>query len=162
MQPQYFRNKGAWEFDEVSGGLGEWFDQQHLGRAIAKLDWNRDGAEDLVVTHLDEPVALLTNTTIEKGNSISIRLVSRLRDRDSNGAVVNAETGDLTIVRHVTSGDGFQCSNERRLIFGLSNHPTASVTIEWKSGSRQMHSDLTAGTEWIIVEGCDVARKIPH
>jgi len=162
MRPQYFRNQGAWEFHEVSRGLGEWFEQQHLGRAMAKLDWNRDGAEDLVVTQLDEPVALLTNTTIKKGNSISIRLVSGLSDRDSIGAVVTVQAPDITIVRQVTSGDGFQCSNEHRLIFGLSNLKTASVTIEWKSGARQIHSHLTAGSEWIIVEGSDVARNIPR
>ena len=38
--------------------LGKYFLEKHLGRGVAKLDWNRDGAEDFAVSHLDRPAIL--------------------------------------------------------------------------------------------------------
>ncbi len=37
------------------------FQQSWLGRAVARLDVNRDGLPDLAVTHVDSPFALLVN-----------------------------------------------------------------------------------------------------
>ncbi|HEV7225721.1 MAG TPA: FG-GAP-like repeat-containing protein, partial [Pirellulales bacterium] len=54
MPPQYFRNLGGGRFAErPAEELGDYFQGKYLGRGLARLDWNRDGREDFVVSHLD-------------------------------------------------------------------------------------------------------------
>ena len=64
MPPQYFYNRGDGTFSELSSDwLGPYFEGNYLGRSMARIDWNRDGKEDVIISHLDAPVALLNNTT---------------------------------------------------------------------------------------------------
>ncbi|HTI49320.1 MAG TPA: FG-GAP-like repeat-containing protein, partial [Planctomycetaceae bacterium] len=64
MRPQYFRNVGGKWFEELRGeSPGPFFAGAYLGRGLARLDWNCDGKEDVVISHLDAPAALLTNMT---------------------------------------------------------------------------------------------------
>src|SRR5690606_14344073 len=35
--------------------IGPYFEQEWLGRSAARIDWNRDGREDLLVGHLEDP-----------------------------------------------------------------------------------------------------------
>ena len=77
------------------------------------MDWNRDGANDVCVSHVDEPVALLLNTSILKGNSISLHLRGVNSCRDAIGAIVKVTRGKEHRYGFLTSGDGFQASNEK-------------------------------------------------
>ena len=54
MRPKYFRNLSGGRFAEVHGSsVGDYHQREVLGRAIARLDWNRDGLEDYCTTHVD-------------------------------------------------------------------------------------------------------------
>ena len=119
MQSQLFRWDGR-QFLEVDGAeVGPYFEQKWLGRPVARLDWNRDGRDDLLVGHLEDDSALLTNTTPATGRFLSLKLFGVGSSRDAIGTTVRARFGDRTIVRQLTAGDGYQASNERRLILGL-------------------------------------------
>ena len=75
MSPQYFRGLGQGKFAERPAvELGEFFQGKYLGRSLARLDWNRDGREDFVVSHLDAPAALATNTSTETGHYLAVQL----------------------------------------------------------------------------------------
>ncbi|MDB5386824.1 MAG: tetratricopeptide repeat protein, partial [Planctomycetaceae bacterium] len=64
MRPQYFRNLGEARFTELRVEvLGPYFQGKWLGRGLARWDWNRDGKEDFVVSHLATQAALVTNET---------------------------------------------------------------------------------------------------
>ena len=162
MQPSYFTNDGHGHFAEVPPEtLGPYFQQKHLGRSVARLDWNRDGREDLVVCHMRAPVALLTNTTKNPGHYLTIRLVSTGSARDSIGTTVEVVAGGKKTVRQLTAGDGFQASNERSLVFGLgSNTAAESVVIHWMSGRDQRLAAIPADQELLIVEGRDQPRTL--
>ncbi len=56
--------------------LGEYFTSDHLGRAMASIDVDRDGRTDVAVTHLYDPVSLLINQTEQGGRSINLELKS--------------------------------------------------------------------------------------
>ncbi|MEX2408640.1 MAG: Smr/MutS family protein, partial [Rhodovibrionaceae bacterium] len=59
MRPQYFRNLGGGRFRELRAQeLGPFFAGEYLGRGLARLDWNRDGREEAVISHIDAPAAL--------------------------------------------------------------------------------------------------------
>jgi tetratricopeptide (TPR) repeat protein len=157
MLPSYFTNDGQGHFAQVPAEtLGPYFQQKHLGRAVARLDWNRDGREDVIICHSRAPAALLTNTTAKPGHHLTIRLVSTASARDAIGTTVEVVAGGKKIVRQLSAGDGFQASNERALVFGLGpNAAVESVVIHWMSGRDQHLAGMPADKELLIVEGRD-------
>jgi tetratricopeptide (TPR) repeat protein len=157
MPPQYFKNLGNGKFGELSGrSLGPYFQKQYLGRTIAVLDWNRDGKEDAVVSHLDAPAALLTNRTQDTGHYLAVRLCGRVSSRDAIGATVVLSVGDRTWTRQVIGGNGYLASNERKIIFGLGRAERIDrLHIRWPSGMKQAFENLPADRELTIVEGTE-------
>jgi tetratricopeptide (TPR) repeat protein len=157
MLPAYFTNDGQGHFAAVPGAtLGPYFQEKHLGRAVARLDWNRDGLEDVVICHAHAPAALLTNTTQKPGHHLTLRLVGTGSARDAIGTTVEVTAGGKKIVRQLTAGDGFQASNDRALVFGLGpNTAIESVVIHWMSGRDQHLAGISADKELLVVEGRD-------
>ena len=155
MQPQYFSNLGNADFVEVAGDeLGEYFQRPYLGRGLTKLDWNRDGREDFIVSHLDAPVALVTNRTASVGNFLAVQLRGTRSCRDAVGTTVQISIGDRTWVKQLTAGDGYLASNQRQLVFGLGlNDRIDRLTVHWPTGEKQEYVDLPTGVELILVEG---------
>ena len=95
MPAQFFRGTAPARFVEVARqSLGEYFQNEFLGRAVAKCDWNRDGRTDLVVGHVDAPLALLTNRSPTLGRSISIQLRGKKVARDAIGAKIHCRMGN--------------------------------------------------------------------
>ncbi|GAA4467057.1 FG-GAP-like repeat-containing protein [Novipirellula rosea] len=139
----------------------EYLGKVHAGRALWTIDANRDGRCDLVVTHQTEPVALLVNRTVTKHHWIAVRLVGRHCARDAIGAVITLRQGNQSWRKVLTSGDGYLCSNERVIRFGLGGaNAEALVTIEWPDGSTQTTKSLSIESEWLLVQG-EPAFKLP-
>jgi tetratricopeptide (TPR) repeat protein len=155
MPPSYFQNDGKAHFTAVPAEtLGPYFKGKYLGRSVARLDWNRDGREDIAVSNVRSPAALLTNTTPHVGHHLTVRLVSTASARDSIGATVEVTAGGKKLVRQLTAGDGFQASNERSLVFGLGEKTAADViVINWMSGHQQRLAAVPADEEILVVEG---------
>ena len=163
MRPQFFRNSGDGPFVEVRAeALGPYFETRHLGRALAKLDWNRDGRPDFVVSHMDTPVALLTNTTQNGGHFVSIRLCGGASGRDAIGATVQISAAGQTWQQQLIAGDGYQASNERRLIFGLGGAGRVDrLAVRWPSGHEQSFLNTGVDQELVIVEGRNKLLTLP-
>lgn len=164
MPPQYFRGLGGGKFTEIpSAELGEFFQGKYLGRGLARLDWNRDGREDFVVSHLDAPAALVVNTSAKTGHYLAVRLRGVKSSRDAIGAAVTLETAGRRRTQRLTAGDGYHASNERELIFGLAaNTRVEKLEIRWPSGLTQQFADLAADQELIFVEGSTRATPLPR
>jgi hypothetical protein len=155
MPPQYYRNLGNGRFEEVEAGkLGEYFQGEYVGRPLVRLDWNKDGREDVVIGHLDAPVALLTNTTQPAGNYLAVNLRGTASARDAVGTVLQVSVDGRTLVRQLTAGGGYHASNEPRVVIGLGQaERIESLAIRWPSGSRQTFTDVPLNCELIVVEG---------
>ncbi|MBT6155363.1 MAG: tetratricopeptide repeat protein [Planctomycetaceae bacterium] len=155
MPTQVFRNLGGIRFAELSAEqIGPYFMKPHVGRAVARIDWNRDGADDACITHVDRPVALLTNQSSQRGHFLCIHLRGVNCSRDAIGSVVKITAGDAVWYQHLTAGDGFQSSNQRKLTFGFSSRKQIDeVTIVWPSGLEQLLRGLSVDQEILIVEG---------
>ncbi|HUG71760.1 MAG TPA: FG-GAP-like repeat-containing protein [Pirellulaceae bacterium] len=160
MPPQYLRNAGGGQFEELtSESLGPYFQSRYFGRALAKLDWNRDGREDVCISHLDAPTALLTNTTPTTGNYLAVKLCGVTSNRDAIGAIVTVEAGERKWVQHVIGGGGYFVSNQRQILFGLANSESVDrLTINWPSGNVQTFKKLPVDQEVVIVEGRSLLR----
>jgi len=157
MPPQYFQNLGQARFRELSAhSLGPYFQQQYLGRSVALLDWNRDGKPDICISHLDAPVALLTNDTSDAGHYLAVTLIGVSSSRDAFGSELELSAGARTQIRQVIAGSGFMASNERKILFGLG-HATRidRLQVRWPSGAIQVFEGLDSDQELAIVEGVD-------
>lgn len=154
MVPQYFQNIGGVKFRQLEGAsLGKYFCHEYLGRSVAKLDWNRDGAEDLIVTHLDQPPALLTNTTPSRGNSLQLRMIATTSERDAFGTRITARTTFSEATRVLTSGGGYEASNEPRLTIGTGDHSLTAITVNWPSDTTELIPATGRYIDGILIEG---------
>lgn len=151
---QIFRrtpNAGYEIFDKFESG--SYTGSLHVGRALWTIDANRDGQTDLVVTHQTEPAELLVNHTPSSNHWIGLRLVGQKCSRDAVGAVVELRAGGLRSIAALTAGDGYLCSNERVIRFGLGSVlDKVAISIRWADGSIQSHEGLSADADWLIVQ----------
>ncbi len=135
---------------------GDYMTAVHVGRGLWRMDSNRDGKVDVVVTHQTEPVALLMNQTETPHSFVRLQLVGVQSLRTGVGSVITVSCEGRTQNVSLVSGDGYLSSNERWIHVGLGEAEPASmaeVQIRWPSGRVQTCDDLTLNSEWLIVEG---------
>lgn len=156
MPCQFFHNIGDGRFTELDRStLGDLFQQKRFGRAVVRLDWNRDQKDDACIVNLSERVVLATNETQTRNASVTLIVKGTAVARDAIGATVTLTTSNRQYSRQLTGGDGYQASNERKLTFGLAEGEQAvSVNIQWRDGFEES-GPISAG-EWIAVQGVDV------
>ena len=154
MRPQLFRGDAeGFQFVQPAAESDGYWSKPTLGRTMAVLDWNGDGRPDLLTNHLDRPVALLENQS-ECANSVQIELVGTVSERDATGATVTLTCGDQVFTGWVVGGDGFLCSNESVLDFGIGAARTIDrMEVSWPSGATQDFTGLSANQRYLVVEG---------
>ncbi|MEQ9409981.1 MAG: FG-GAP-like repeat-containing protein [Fuerstiella sp.] len=162
MPPQYFRNLGGMRFQ--SHQAGGFFSGEYLGRSVVRLDWNRDGAEEVAIGLLGEPSALLRNITPGRGNSVSIVLHATTMQRDAIGTSVAATTAHTAMLRRsLIAGDGYQASNERMLVFGLyDQRQIAELQIDWLGAGQDVINNVAAGKTYAVIEGRRRLYEVPR
>ncbi len=163
MQAQFFANLGAGRFAELPAKqMGDYFQQELLGRGLARLDWNRDGREDFAVSNLNSPACLVTNQTAETGHFLALQLRGVESNRDAIGTVVKITAAGQTRTKQLTAGDGYQASNQRQLLFGLGNDVVVKeLFVRWPSGREQTFLNVTGDSEYMLVEGRTDLARIP-
>lgn len=137
--PQAFTNRGggAFEVMKVTDPSG-YFSSTHVGRALARLDFNVDGKTDAVITHLGSPSALLLNQSQSNHHWLDVRLVGTTSERDAIGSKVTVHAGANQWSQWSTAGDGYLCRNEQLLSFGLGSVDVIEkVIVEWPNGQEQ-------------------------
>jgi tetratricopeptide (TPR) repeat protein len=144
---------GRW-YEPNRGQLGDYFSKDRLARAVVTLDANRDGKTDLLVTHLFDPVALLINQTESESKQVRFFLRGTQSQRDAVGTQVQLLAGHRQYTQQQLAGDGFQCSNERCLTFGVGGADQVDeVTVIWPDGSSQELGGLASGRDYLIIQG---------
>ncbi|GAA5506598.1 beta-barrel assembly-enhancing protease [Novipirellula caenicola] len=161
MPPQLFRgHHGGFALDVTATEADSFWSTPTLGRTLAKLDFNRDGRPDLVANHLDASVALLENRT-EGGHWLRLDLVGVTSERDAVGAHVTVRHADDVWHSWVIGGDGYLCTNESTVDFGVAAHSqVAEIKIEWPSGARQIFTGVDTNQSYLVVEHDD--RLVPR
>ncbi len=156
MAPQFFQWNGASFTEANPETLGPYFQKTWLGRAAARLDWNRDGRADLFVGHLGRPSALLTNTTRAGGRFLSLKLVGVGSNRDAVGTTARARIGQKRFVHQLVGGGGYQASNQQELLLGTGEaRQVDELKIRWPSGREQTFEHIPADQHLLLIEGAD-------
>lgn len=158
MRLQFFRNSSKGRFTEIlPQHLGPSFENPVLGRALVRWDWNRDGLPDAVVSHLDAPLAVLTNRTESSNHALVLTLRGIESNREAIGAIVHVNADSERWMTTITAGDGYMASNDRRLILGLGQRKTVDeIVIHWPSGKSQTFHNIKTGNELLLIEGSDL------
>jgi hypothetical protein len=153
-RPSLLRNDGG-KFTSLGDRGGTYFQKDHRGRGVALGDLDNDGRVDLVVSHLNEPVALLRNE-VKVGQKHWLGIELRGKDRRSVvGARVTLEVDGLSMqTRQVVGGGSFASSGDPRLLFGLGTATrTGKLTVRWPNGAEQSWDGLKVDRYHVLVEG---------
>ena len=155
MPLQFFQNAGSVRFQQLdTQAAGSCFGKPLFGRAMALIDWNRDGQTDFVLGCLDSPAMVVTSVHRRTGHWLDVILHARDSARDALGAVVEVHAGSMRSTMRLVAGDGFQASNQRMLHFGLGAAGTIDlVLVRWPSGSTTEYRGVSRDSTIHLVEG---------
>jgi hypothetical protein len=141
-----FENVDGKTFLDVSEEMGK--DFLHVGyqRGSAFGDLNNDGAQDIVVTSLNEHPRILMNTADSGNHWLLLNLIGHKSARDAIGAQVKITTASGRVLyNQVDVSVGFMSSSDKRVHFGLGPETKiSSVEIHWPSGIHQALRNVAA------------------
>ena len=158
--PLLFENLNGKRLVNVAADAGPYFRESHEGRGSAAGDLDGDGDVDLVISRLNQPVALLRNNSKTSNHWLSLRLIGLKSPRLPIGAVVKMTCDSKIQVHQVKGGTSFASSVDPRLLFGLGNSESIpSIEIVWPSGLVQLVPKLAVDRHWVIREGLDPVRE---
>ena len=152
-----FLNLEGKGFTDVAGLVGANFDDD--ARAVATVDWDRDGDLDIWVTNRTAPqIRLLKNNQPSTNSYLAIRL--RGNNKTTNGDAIGAR---LTLagssrsqpkqIRTVRAGDGFLTQSTAWTHFGLGRATEdLKLTVAWPGGSTETFSGLKPNTHYVITQ----------
>jgi len=153
MRPQVFLQREGGFIEQTGESLGPFFQAEYLSRSLGIWDFNRDGKLDSYVTHLDQPLSILRNDSSNQGNWIALEVIGVHSERDAIGAEIRLQAGDERWIHQRLTGNGFECSNEPIIHFGLGDvtHLDA-IEIQWPSGRITRYNDVPANQRILCVE----------
>jgi hypothetical protein len=141
QRPVLLRNRGG-KFKEITARGGPYFAQEHLARGAALGDLDNDGKVDVVVSHINEPVAVLRNIAPAGNHWLGVQL-KRKDHADIVGTQVIVDAAGRKQTRFAVGGGSYASSGDRRLIFGLGDTERIDrVLVMWPDNRRQEWTDL--------------------
>ncbi len=143
-----FRNKGNYEFEDITADWGLNFPTYSNGAAYGDLD--QDGDLDLVVNNINDIALLLENKTSELdtgANYIRIHLKGTKKNPGAIGATVEIFADSLRQKKSLLTGRGYLSQPETILHFGLGKRSSIdSLRIHWPDGKGQKIGKVAADT----------------
>jgi len=155
-----FLNTGGRRFADVSASTG--LDFEDDGRAVALVDWDFDGRQDIWVGNRTAPrVRLLRNATRGGGHFLAVRLQGVTCNRDAVGARVEIHrNGDEKLIKTLYAGDGFIGQSSKWVHFGLGNATSIDrLVVRWPGQQPESFEGLKVDSHYELVQGSGTARS---
>ena len=90
------------------------------------------------------------------GKCVQFELVGTRCERDAIGARISVVTEQGEYRQWVTAGDGYLCSDESVVDFGLNDAKSIEqVTVHRPGGFEQLFHDVAIGRRYLVTEGDD-------
>ena len=152
--PGVWRNEHG-RFRFVAGAAaGSYFATSHVGRGLATADFDNDGDPDIVIVHQDAPPALLRNESSPAPQSVRLRLIGVISNREAVGAEIRMNSGNDTLVQNVKGGGSYLSAHDLRQILATpGNRAELDLEVRWPSGRRSSLRLPANATEIVIREG---------
>jgi hypothetical protein len=158
QKPVLLRNQNG-RFKDITNQGGPYFQQPHLARGVALGDLDNRGKIDLVVSHLNEPVAVLHNVAKEGNHWLGVDLVGE-GNADIVGARVILNAGGRKQTRFAKGGGSYASCPDQRAVFGLGKTGRIDkATVIWPNGRQQEWTGLDVDSYHTLVQGEKKARK---
>ena len=157
QMPLLFENQDRRRFVNVAQTSPGYLSEPHRGRGVSLGDLDLDGDPDLVLTPVQEPVAVLENDAAPTQHGIGIRPVGTRSPRDGTGCRITVQAGNQKWTRQVRGGSSYASASDRTALFGLAQFSgaesggTVQVHIRWPSGREQQQS-LSVDRTWQVIE----------
>lgn len=146
------RHDKKYQLQSVADPSGYWA-RPHVGRAMARLDFDGDGRDDVAITNLNENSAILLNRTETAHHWIRVSLVGKTSTRNAIGAAIKVIGEDRAYTHRVTAGDGFLCRDQPEMTIGLGDQQdNVDVEVRWPNGDLQRWNDVGIDTSWMFLE----------
>lgn len=163
QRPVLLRNQGNKHFVNITSDAGPYFQADHLGRGLATGDLDNDGWPDLVIVHLNEPVAVLRNNAERTAPGHHWLGIELLADRraDLAAAKVVVHAGGRRLTRFRVGGGSYLSAGAPRFLVGLGRAQQIDrLSVLWPSGRQQQwHGEaLRVDRYWRLAEGDDIPR----
>jgi len=153
QRPFLFENDDGQRFANIARDAGGYLAQPHRGRGVASGDIDGDGDVDLVVSHINEPLALLSNDANTEHHWLSVHLIGGSSNRSAIGAQVSVTTECGTQTRQINGGGSYLSASDLTVHFGLGVAVgTADVAILWPSGQSQSLRGVTLDQALLVGE----------
>ena len=156
-----FLNLGEGRFADVSAASG--LDFPDDGRAAARVDWDGDGSQDLIVMNRTGPrIRVLVNRHAGPQHWIAFRLRGRSCNRSAVGARVSLETTDgRRLIRSLRCGEGFLAQSTWSVHFGLGDGEVGEVQVHWPGGEVESFGAPTWGRTYALEQDSGSAVPVP-
>ena len=137
QRPLLLENLNGERFVNIAEDAGTYMNRSHMGRGLAVGDLDRDGDEDILIVHTNEPVALLANESPNTHRWIGVRLIGTVSNRDAIGARIRVLTDDGRLQhRQIKGGGSYASTSAPECLFGLGHaHAVREIEIHWPSGT---------------------------
>jgi hypothetical protein len=151
---QLYLNDGSGRFTLAPESNGDALAQLRVGRGVARVDFDRDGDADLVVSNNGGPPWVLRND-LATGHRIVLRLAGPAGRADAEGARVTVRHGDVALVRELSTGSSYASHSDTELLIGLGEMTGAAVSVEirWPDGTVSNHPHLAVDRRYRIGYG---------
>ncbi|MCA9070658.1 MAG: CRTAC1 family protein, partial [Planctomycetaceae bacterium] len=152
--PFLFENMAGEHFVNVAPSAGDYLKAPHRGRGLAAGDLDRDGDWDLVISHQNEPVSLLSNESpTAKNHWLTIHLTGVISNRDAVGTRVTLQTANGEFSRQRKGGGSYASTHAPDLHFGLgTSEHIERLVVHWPSGRLTELENLSADQHLDLVE----------
>ena len=149
-------------FANISAVSG--FDFPDDGRAVALVDWDHDGDQDMWISNRNAPrLRLMRNDTGGGNHFLALRLQGdgKTINRDAIGARVEVLVGDSKselraprTIQSLRAGEGYLAQSSKWLHFGLGlAEAIEKVIVHWPGGGAEEFSDLAVDRRYLLVQG---------
>jgi peroxiredoxin len=149
-----FLSMGAENFVDVSATTAADFLED--GRAVAKTDWNNDGAVDLILRNRNAPRLRVLQNNLLHNNWLQVRLVGNgiTVNRDAIGTKIVATIGDSWHMQALTAGDGYLSQSSKTLYFGMADATSIDkLDVTWPDGSKMSYIDVDCNQQLTFTQG---------
>jgi hypothetical protein len=146
--PVLLQNRDGNRFQDISRRGGSYFEQKHIARGLALGDLDNDGRQDVVISHVNQPVAVLRNIAdTAKRHWLGIRLSGK-KNRNLAGTKVVVEAEGMRSTHFVTGGGSYLSAHDERIVAGLgSAQKVGKISVWWSHGTLQEFEEAGGATD---------------